>query len=102
MILAMVAFALSYLMMGDFSDRLTLANDLGEKYACVFNEPAGEDIAKEFKDAMDITVTVYMVLLVGCILSCLGGPILVLRWVSIPFHMIFGMGLQLYATFVVY
>ena len=37
-----------------------------------------------------------------CILSCVGGPFLCIRWLSVPLQLIGGVALQLYAIFLVW
>ena len=75
-----------------------------EEYHCVFNSAttAGEDVAAEFKSVMETNILVYLGLALGCYLSCMSGPFLFCRWLSIPFHWLFGLFIHLYAIATVY
>ena len=42
---------------------------------------------------------VYLVLAIGCLFSCVGGPLLLCRWIAIPFHLLPGLFLHVYAIF---
>ena len=53
-------------------------------------------------DAMDTATVIYDVLVAGCVLSCLGGPITMCRWLSVPFHLLFGAILHAAAIFILY
>ena len=45
---------------------------------------------------------VYLILLLGSFLSCAGGPVNVLRWISIPFHWLIGAMFHLFALFLLW
>ena len=80
------------------------ADALGEDYNCVFTDAntAAEDVAAEFKSVMETNLLVYLGLALGCFLSCMSGPFLFCRWLSIPFHWLFGLFIHLYAIAIVY
>ena len=61
-----------------------------------------EDIAQDFKDAMQTNITVYIILTAGCALSFISGPFLSLRWLSIPFNLLIGVSMHIYAILVLY
>lgn len=80
------------------------ADALGAEYSCVFSDAAtaAEDVAADFKSVMETNILVYLGLALGCFLSCMSGPFLFCRWLSIPFHWLFGMFIHLYAIATVY
>lgn len=62
-------------------------------------DESGQNIAYEMRDAMELNQLIYLILTFFCAVSCLGGPFLCVRWLSVPLHLIFGLGLNLYAIF---
>eukprot|EP00354_Favella_ehrenbergii_P002824 CAMPEP_0170469764 /NCGR_PEP_ID=MMETSP0123-20130129/12484_1 /TAXON_ID=182087 /ORGANISM="Favella ehrenbergii, Strain Fehren 1" /LENGTH=149 /DNA_ID=CAMNT_0010736739 /DNA_START=337 /DNA_END=786 /DNA_ORIENTATION=- len=82
-----------------YMGRVATADELGSKYTC---DVDGPDAALEIKDAMGTIELVYLVLLVGSFLSCIAGPVNVLRWIAIPFHLLFGAFFHMYGLFVLW
>ena len=102
MLCAIIACAISVNLYSTFSERYTVSNGLSEEeYSCFFvsGKVAGEDIAPEIKDVMLYNQLVYMILAVGTILSCIGGPIICMRWFAVSFHLLIGMFLHAAAIF---
>ena len=69
--------------------------ELGDAYTCVYNDKttAAFDVAAEFKDAMEKNWLAYLILIGTSCLSCLGGPLLCLRWITVTLNMIAGLGI---------
>ena len=80
------------------------ADALGDDYSCEFSDATTvkEEVAGDFKSVMETNILVYLGLALGCFLSCMSGPFLFCRWLSIPFHWLFGMFIHLYAIANVY
>ena len=72
-------------------------NDL---YTCKLE--SGADPATDIKDAISMMRLIYLILLIGAFLSCLGGPVNVLRWLSVPFHWLFGALFHMYGLFLLW
>lgn len=51
------------------------------------------------KEAMDTAGVVYMLLAAGCLFSCIGGPLNVMRWCAIPFHLLPGFFMHMFALY---
>lgn len=48
---------------------------------------------------MDTAGVVYTLLAGGCLFSCIGGPLNVMRWCAIPFHLLPGLGMHMFALY---
>lgn len=85
---ALIAFAIAIYMKAGFDDRVTVAESEGLEYSCIksiIDRETVPDAALDIRDAMEMSSTIYYILAMGCLLSCMGGPILCIRWISIPF-----------------
>lgn len=106
MLLSIIAASISSYFAIEFKEHYEKAKDPpanalageDEVYSCMYLD---KDIAIDVESALDTNITVYMILTVGCFLSCMSGPILVLRWLSVPFHLLVGVFMHLYAIFVI-
>jgi len=65
-------------------------------------DTTGDDIALEMRDAMETNELIYIILAASCIFSCLGGPILCIRWIAVPLQLLGGLSLNIYAFYLVY
>ena len=48
---------------------------------------------------MELLFGMYIILAFFALMSCVGGPILVVRWVAIPFHLLIGVFLHAYGIY---
>ena len=97
MFASLIAAAITAFFGMQYSDKFTAAQAQGTDYIC--NSEPSEDIAKDIADAMETMYYVYLTLTAGCFISCISGPLIVLRWVSIPFHLLFGAFFHMYGLF---
>jgi len=104
MLAAIGALVIAMTRLSEFRSRSNAADELGTAYTCVFNDKttAGEDIAENFKLAMQINTYVYSVLIFGCFLSCISGPVILMRWVALPFHCLLGLMVHIFAISMVF
>ena len=107
MLLALIAASISSYFALQFKEQYEKSKDPpvnavtgeDEKYSCLYL--GDKEIADDIQTALEANITVYMILTVGCLLSCMSGPIVVLRWLSVPFHLLVGVFMHLYAIFVI-
>ena len=97
MFTSLIAAGITAFLGMQYHDRAVKAGEMGEDYVC--NSSKADDIAPDIKEAMDTMWYVYVTLTAGCFISCISGPLIVLRWVSIPFHLLFGAFFHMYGLF---
>ena len=84
-----ISLALQY---GDLYDAALL---LESKYSCGLS-PEQINYATEQKHVMYLQYVIYLLMASGSLLSCASGPIFILRWFSIPFHLLVGVFVHIY------
>ena len=104
MMAALIAAGIAVFFGGMYQERIDLQEAAEAEdpptYTCEL--ASGADPATDIKDAIGMMRLVYLILLVGAFISCIGGPVNVLRWVSIPFHWLFGALFHLYGLFLIW
>lgn len=109
MLVSLIAMILAWLEMTEFGEKYNEAVAAGEEYSCFkiqvpqkTYEILGEDPAEMYKTAFNVNYWVHVVLVVGCFFSILSGPVVVLRWVALPYQMIIGFVPHAVAVLLVY
>ncbi len=98
-ICAVLALLYSLSFMSSYQAMAQEADALGADYTCNPVPADAHNQAPLIKDAMATAWKVYLVLAIGCLFSCVGGPLLLCRWIAIPFHLLPGLFLHIYAIF---
>ena len=99
MVCSFVAMYIASGNMTEFGDRLEQAKSFGEDYTCFSvpqkklgsDEAFGQPLSDMFIATFRLNYWTNVILVIGCIFSAFSGPVVVLRWVAIPYQAILGM-----------